>query len=63
MRLRIVPLVSPFPSFRSLEPDGADSENSPFLKLALLEEIQAVNDGMEEATVPVDTERPEEADQ
>jgi hypothetical protein len=34
----------------------ADAENSPFLKLALLEAIQAVKDGMEEgATVPMET--------
>jgi hypothetical protein len=49
-------------SLREVDENGADSENSSFLKLALLEEIQAVKDGMEEETVPVETERPE-ADQ
>jgi hypothetical protein len=47
-----------------VDESGADAENSPFLKLALLEAIQAVKDGMEQgATVPVETGGSEESDQ
>jgi hypothetical protein len=33
---------------------GVDSENSPFLKLSILEAIQAVKDGLEDQTLPVE---------
>jgi hypothetical protein len=33
---------------REVDEHGLDSENSPFLKLALLEAIQAVKDGLED---------------
>jgi hypothetical protein len=51
-------------SVREVDEDGADAENSPFLKLSLMEAVQAVRDGLEgNETVPVETGRPEEADQ
>jgi hypothetical protein len=31
-----------------------ESENSPFLKLSILEAIQAVKDGLEDQTLPVE---------
>jgi hypothetical protein len=49
---------------REVDEHGADAENSPFLKLALLEARQAVTDAMEEgATIPVEAARSEESDQ
>jgi hypothetical protein len=42
-------------SVRELDEDGGDSENSPFLRLSLLEAIQAVKDGVEEEIVRVET--------
>jgi hypothetical protein len=47
---------------RQVDEDGLDAENSPFLKLSVQEEIQAVRDGEEEVTVPVETEGSEETD-
>jgi hypothetical protein len=44
---------------RSGDEHGLDSENSPFLKLAPLEAIQAVKDGLEDETLPVEEKRPE----
>jgi hypothetical protein len=37
-----------------VDENGVDLENSPFLKLSILEAIQAVKDGMEGQTVPVE---------
>jgi hypothetical protein len=41
-----------------VDENGVYAENSPFLKLSLMEAIQAVKDGVLEETVPVETGRP-----
>jgi hypothetical protein len=41
-------------SVREVDEHGADSENSPFLTLSTLEAIQAVKDGLEDQTIPVE---------
>jgi hypothetical protein len=45
----------PHAAVREVDEDGLDAENSPFLKLSVQEAIQAVRDGEEEETVPVET--------
>jgi hypothetical protein len=42
---------------REVDENGADSENSPFLKLSILEAIQAVKDGLEGQTLQVEVDR------
>jgi hypothetical protein len=49
-------------SVREVDEHGLDEENSPFLMLALKEAIQAVKDGLDDETLPVEERRPE-ADQ
>jgi hypothetical protein len=41
-------------SVREVDEHGVDSENSPFLKLSILEAIRAVKDGLEDQTLPVE---------
>jgi hypothetical protein len=41
-------------SVRQVDEHKVDSENSPFLKLSVLEAIQAVKDGLEDQTLPVE---------
>jgi hypothetical protein len=41
-------------SVREVDERGTDSENSSFLKLSILEDIQAVKDGLEDQTIPVE---------
>jgi hypothetical protein len=38
------------------EEEGAEAENGPFRALALRESIQAVTDGMQDRTLPVEGE-------
>jgi hypothetical protein len=47
-------------SVREVDENGADSENSPFLKLSTLEAIQAVKDGLEGQPLPVEVDRSED---
>jgi hypothetical protein len=47
-------------SVREVDENGADSENSPFLKLPILEAIQAVKDGLEGQTLPLEVDRSED---
>jgi hypothetical protein len=47
-------------SVREADEHGADSENSLFLKLSILEAIQAVKDGLEGQTLPVEVDRSED---
>jgi hypothetical protein len=47
-------------SVREVDENGADSENSPFLKVSILDSIQAVKDGLEGQTLPVEVDRSED---
>jgi hypothetical protein len=49
-------------SVREIDEHELDEENSPFLMLALKEAIQAVKDGMDDETLPMEERRPK-ADQ